>query len=103
MVNFTLHCITFSSGIHYILIVKIKEKAAHVFVINFSSSVCLILRDYLTAVFRDELILICKVLDKNSPPRNIGWSHEKFFAKPSLNHHISTRYLGDIILVSPTC
>jgi len=59
--------ISLTSGVHNKVVVEVKQKAAHVFVVNFSSAVSLVLGYYLSTVFPDELILFTRLLDINSP------------------------------------
>jgi len=94
--------ISLSCGINNIFIVEIEKEAAHVFVINFPSSVCFILRDNLSTIFRNELVLVGKIFDEDSPAGNIRGSHQQLLPQPALNHHVTAGDLGHVVLVRPT-
>ena len=89
-----------SCRVHHILIIEIKQEAAHVFVINLASPVGLVLRDDLSTILRYEFVLAGKVLDKDAPACNIRGRHEKLLAESSLDHDIPAGDLGHISLVS---
>ena len=88
-----------SCSVNYILVIEIEQEAAHVLVIDLSSPVGLVLGDDLPAIFRYELVLAGKVLDKDTPSSNIRGRHEKLLAEPSLDHDVPAGDLGHVPLV----
>lgn len=60
-------------------IVEIKQETAHVFIVNFSPSIGLVLRYNLPAIFRNELVLLGAVLQENAPTSHVRWRHQKMF------------------------
>lgn len=69
-------------------IVKIEQKGAHIFVVNFSSSISLVLGDYFTTVFGNEFILLYCFFQKYSPTRNIGRGHKQMLACKPQQHRL---------------
>lgn len=63
--------ITLSRGVHHKVVVEVKKKAAHVFVIDFPAPVRLVLRDDFTAVLRNELIFLGAILQEDAPACDI--------------------------------
>lgn len=87
-------------GIHNKVIVQVEEEARHVFVIDPPASVCLILGDQLSAVFRDELILLNRLFDEGAPSCDIGWSQKQVLFQASLDAAVLA---GDGFAVPVVC
>jgi len=94
--------IPFPGGIHHKLIVEIEEEGTHVFIINLPSPVCLLLRDDLSTIFRNEFILGSELLDEDAPASHVRWSHEELLPHGTLDHYILARDFGAVILISST-
>lgn len=89
-----------SCGIHNKVVVQVEKEARHVFVVNPSTSVCFILRDQLSAVFRDEFILLNRLFDERAPPSNIRGSQKQVLFQASLD---ATVLAGDYFTVPVVC
>ena len=75
--------------VHHILVVQVEEEGAHVLVVHFAAPVCLVLRDDLSAILRDELVLVRKRLDEDSPTSDVRRCHVQFLSQAALHHYVS--------------
>lgn len=82
-------------------VVEIKQKRAHVFVINFSSTIGFVLRDDFTTILGNKFIFLYRLFQKDAPASNIRRSHKEMFAfwfkKRKVRYLLhQTRYESDI-------
>lgn len=63
--------VSFPCSIHYKIVVQVEKEAGHILVIDLPSSISLILRDELTTVLRNELILLHRLLNEGAPSGHI--------------------------------
>ena len=88
--------VSLSCGVNDKIVVQVEEKAASVFVVNFSTSIGFVLRNYFTAVFllvelkikrnfdfiafltyANEFIFLRSIFEENSPTGDIAWCHQQ--------------------------
>lgn len=65
--------VSFAGSINDKVVIQVKQETTHVFVVNFPSSVSLVLRNNLSAVLSYEIILFASFFDVDSPTSHIGW------------------------------
>lgn len=88
--------VSFPGCVNNKIIVQVEEETAHVFVIDFASTIRLILRDDLSAVLRDELVLLHWLLYEDAPASNIRRSQQEVLLGPSLDAAVLA---GDVLAV----
>lgn len=71
--------VSFSRSIDNEIVVEIEEKAAHVFVVNFSTTIGLILANYFAAIFGYEFVFASRIFEENSPACYVRRRHQKMF------------------------
>lgn len=88
--------VSFPGCIHYKIIVEVEEEAGHVFVIDFPSSISLILRDKLTTIFRNEFVLLHRLLNEGAPSGHIRGGQQQVLLEATLD---ATVLAGDHLAV----
>lgn len=111
--------VPFARGVDHKIIVQVEEEAAGVFVVDFSSSIGLVLGDYFTAVFlykkceykrstmnetketyADEFVLLSSILEEDAPAGYIAWGHQQMLSQSTLHANVLACHLGQLELVS---
>lgn len=100
------------------VVVEVEEEAGGVLVVDFSSTVRFVLRDYLAAIFLRleeikifssfqksmtyayELILLSSIFQEDAITSDIARRHQQMLAKTSLDAHILARDLLQVELMS---
>lgn len=84
--------VSFPGSIHYKIIVEVEEEAGHIFIIDLPSPISLILRDELTTIFRNEFILLHRLLDEGAPSGHIGRGQQQVLFEATLDAAVFARH-----------
>jgi len=94
--------VSLTSCIHNKIIIEIKQEWTHVFIVNFSSPISLILGNDLSTIFRYEFILQSTLFEINTPSSNITRSHQQVLMESSLYRNILACDLAYWVFIGST-
>lgn len=94
--------IALACGIDDEIVVQIEQKTAHVFIVDFTAAIGLLLCNDFTTVFRYEFVFLCTVLQEDAPAGHIRRCHQQMLMQTALNTNIFACDLCQIELIRAT-